>query len=115
MMEMNYHDNDGEEKYEDYYDSSMGDSKTASSHSSSSNATLYDIDHRLVAVLYRLEAIYTKLTICMRYVVRAAFAKHSDVLEAGTEVQVCVCVHVTLKEFNETHKLTLINVFNKRI
>lgn len=38
--------------------------------------------------LLRLEGLYVKLLLGLRLVVKNAFAKHSDVLEAGTEVQV---------------------------
>jgi hypothetical protein len=50
----------------------------------------------VTASLWRLEALYAKLLIALRLVVKVAFAKHSDVLEAGQEVQVrtldCVSV-----------------------
>jgi hypothetical protein len=39
-------------------------------------------------VLRRLEGFYVKLWMALRSVVRSAFAHHTDVLEAGTYVQV---------------------------
>jgi hypothetical protein len=36
----------------------------------------------------RLEALYVKLWFTLRYTVKFAFAIHSDVLEAGTFIQV---------------------------
>ena len=47
-----------------------------------------DIDHGLAESLERLEGLYVKLLLALRLVVKIAFARHSDVLEAGTEVQV---------------------------
>ena len=41
--------------------------------------------------LLRLEGLYMKLLLSLRLVVKLAFARHSDVLEAGTEVQVRIC------------------------
>jgi hypothetical protein len=41
-----------------------------------------------VEVLRRLESFYVKLWMALRSVVRSAFAHHTDVLEAGTYVQV---------------------------
>lgn len=40
------------------------------------------------AVLNRLEAFYVKLWMTLRSVVRTAFSSHTDVLEAGTYIQV---------------------------
>jgi len=47
-----------------------------------------DIDHGVAESLERLESLYVKLLLALRLVVKIAFARHSDVLEAGTEVQV---------------------------
>jgi hypothetical protein len=46
------------------------------------------VDRAVSSALLRLEGLYVKLMLGLRLVVKSAFAKHSDVLEAGTEVQV---------------------------
>jgi hypothetical protein len=38
--------------------------------------------------VHRLECLYFKLYVGLRYVVRRAFAKHRDVLDAGMDIQV---------------------------
>ena len=40
-------------------------------------------------VLARLEAVYVKLWLLLRWAVSAAFTKHKDVLDAVNEIQVC--------------------------
>lgn len=62
-----------------------GDSKTSERYLSSGTT---QVDARVAQALLRLEGLYAKLTLGLRHVVKHAFARHSDVLEAGTEVQV---------------------------
>ena len=63
--------------------------RTESKHSSDLVAAgKVDIDHGLAESLERLEGLYVKLLLALRLVVKIAFDRHSDVLEAGTEVQV---------------------------
>lgn len=57
------------------------DSKHSEPHTSAVESGVTD-------ALRRLEGLYVKLLLGLRLVVRHAFAKHSDVLDAGTEVQV---------------------------
>ena len=76
--------NDAE--YEDNGDESY---RTESKHNNDLVAAgKVDIDHGLAESLERLESLYVKLLLALRLVVKIAFARHSDVLEAGTEVQV---------------------------
>lgn len=48
----------------------------------------YHIDTGVSNALLRLEGLYTKLLLALRTAVKLAFSRHSDVLEAGTEIQV---------------------------
>eukprot|EP01032_Pedospumella_encystans_P011063 gene11063-12896_t len=75
--------NDAE--YEDNGDETY---RTESKHSNDLVAAgKVDIDHGLAESLERLEGLYVKLLLALRLVVKIAFARHNDVLEAGTEVQ----------------------------
>jgi len=56
-------------------------------HSELASAGKMELERGVAASLERLESLYVKLLLAMRLVVKIAFAKHSDVLEAGTEVQ----------------------------
>lgn len=64
-----------------------GDSKTSASERYLAGGA-GQVDARVARSLLRLEGLYAKLTLGLRHVVKYAFARHSDVLEAGTEVQV---------------------------
>ena len=75
----------------DFEDTSDEAYRTECKHSSSHDlvtAGKVDIDHGVAESLERLESLYVKLLLALRLVVKIAFARHSDVLEAGTEVQV---------------------------
>ena len=39
----------------------------------------------------RIECLYVKLYMALRYVVRVAFTKHSDIMDAADMIQVCMC------------------------
>lgn len=56
-------------------------------HSELASAGKMELERGVAASLERLESLYVKLLLAMRLVVKIAFARHSDVLEAGTEVQ----------------------------
>ena len=65
------------------------DSKNGDNNSrSSSNHISYVINEDVSSAIHRLESLYVKLSICLRWLVKTVFSKHSDVLEAGTEIQV---------------------------
>ena len=64
------------------------DETGASKHSEAFNAAHAEVERTVTVSLQRLEALYIKLLLSLRLVVKLAFARHSDVLEAGTEVQV---------------------------
>jgi len=48
----------------------------------------YVLNEEVTLSIHRLESLYVKLLISLRWMVRTVFSKHSDVLEAGTEIQV---------------------------
>ncbi len=80
--------NTAEADFEDTGDEAY---RTESKHSSDLvTAGKVDIDHGVAESLERLESLYVKLLLALRLVVKIAFARHSDVLEAGTEVQVLI-------------------------
>lgn len=67
-------------------DSEEDDSHHAHHHHSDSSSHQHSAED--CAALNRLEAFYIKLWMGLRSVVRTAFASHTDVLEAGTYIQV---------------------------
>jgi hypothetical protein len=67
------------------------DDETAADHKASEpilSKGALTVDPGVAKSLLRLEGLYVKLVLSLRLVVKYAFAKHSDVLEAGTDVQV---------------------------
>ena len=48
----------------------------------------YTLSEDVSLSIHRLESLYMKLLISLRWLVKSKFSKHSDVLEAGTEIQV---------------------------
>lgn len=56
--------------------------------SSSHERLQLSVPPEAVTGLKRLESLYVKLWMAMRGVVKAAFAVHTDALEAGTAIQV---------------------------
>ena len=74
-------DNDDSDGDGDHYG---GESK----HRELAAARGMEVERGVAASVERLEGLYVKLLLGLRLVVKIAFARHSDVLEAGTEVQV---------------------------
>lgn len=73
----------------EYEDSSEEAFRAEGKHSGDlASAGNVDLDHGVAHSLERLEGLYVKLLLALRLVVKIAFARHNDVLEAGTEVQV---------------------------
>lgn len=68
-------------------DEDEGSGGGASKHSDAFTAAHSEVDIGVTSSLQRLEALYFKLLLSLRLAVKLAFAGHSDVLEAGTEVQ----------------------------
>ena len=52
------------------------------------STTAASVPADIASTVSRLEALYVKLWLSLRYTVRFAFAAHADVLEAGTFIQV---------------------------
>lgn len=68
-------------------DEEDGDHLSESKYADLAAAGKMEVDRGVAASLERLESLYIKLLLALRLVVKIAFTRHSDVLEAGTEVQ----------------------------
>lgn len=75
-----------DEEVDGAYNATQGDSKSSEGHSHHQGSL--HVDASVTKALRRMEGLYVKLLLGLRLVVKQAFARHSDVLEAGTEVQV---------------------------
>jgi len=73
----------GVDSKNDHYDAA-----TENDSSISGGLISYALSEDVSISIHRLESLYMKLLISLRWLVKSVFSKHSDVLEAGTEIQV---------------------------
>ena len=73
----------GVDSKNDHYDAA-----TENDSSISCGLISYALSEDVSMSIHRLESLYMKLLISLRWLVKSVFSKHSDVLEAGTEIQV---------------------------